>query len=109
MKKLVLLLLLPAAPVLAQEHAMHDMAGMHHTPAAHAEHHGSTHKHESAGDHECAFTVFAGAIATADFAFDTLAPLLPAVTLPAILLADLAPGRGLAAPPPPQRGPPATF
>lgn len=97
------------APAAEPMSAMPGMAGMAHAATAHADHHGGSHKGDSAGDHECAFAAFAGAIATADLAFATLAPLAPAITLPAILLADLAPGRGLAAPPPPQRGPPATF
>ena len=70
---------------------------------------GNLHKGEKApdgkGDHPCAFTGVA-ALAQADSPADALE--LPALAshVPSARITHAAPGRGLAAPPPPQTGPP---
>ncbi len=62
-------------------------------------------KHDGANDHPCAFAGLAQAFAAAD-------PVALPITLPAPVIdpplvpASVAVGRGLAAPPPPQTGPP---
>jgi hypothetical protein len=85
-------------------------------PSAHAMHHmamaGSSH--EKSGDsndtasHECAFSGLGGPLDLADPFVAPAAISFVAVALPALVAQAVSPGRGLAAPPPPSRGPPAT-
>jgi len=93
------------------------MAPPSSAPAAHVMHHmamaGTAHeKGKEGGDstnRECAFSAFGGAIDLADPFVAPAAPLLVVALLPIFVLQASAPGRGLAAPPPPSRGPPVTF
>ena len=86
-------------------------------PAAHAMHHmamaGTAHeKGKEGGDstnRECAFSALGGALDLADPFVAPAAPLPALAFLPIFVLQASAPGRGLAAPPPPSRGPPVTF
>lgn len=83
-------------------HTMHHMAmagGAHDKPDANSD--GSTH--------ECAFSGLGGPL---DLAEPFVAPAIVrfvTTALPVLVAQAVAPGRGLAAPPPPSRGPPATF
>jgi hypothetical protein len=62
-------------------------------------------KHDGANDHPCAFAGLAQAFAAADPVVLPIA--LPAPVIdPPLMPASVAVGRGLAAPPPPQTGPP---
>jgi len=84
-------------------HSDHDMQAMHHGNAA--PEHDDKSKHDMAGQ-PCAFAASAVDVARADFgaAFKLLAPARP-IFLPFLAVQI---GRGLAAPPPPQTGPPLT-
>jgi hypothetical protein len=71
-------------------------------PAGRADHHGGHHPGQAGA---CAFAGHGLASAPPPLAIASAAAFAPTVpTAPA--LRDLAPGRGLAAPPPPSRGPP---
>ncbi|MDO6413720.1 hypothetical protein Q4F19_04930 [Sphingomonas sp. BIUV-7] len=91
-------------------------SGMAPAPAAHAMHHmampGQPHERGHDGgdtsNRECAFAGLAGALDLADPVVAPAAPLLVAAVLPILWARAATPGRGLAAPPPPSRGPPAT-
>jgi hypothetical protein len=84
------------------------MQAMHHMAMA-----GPSHdKGSESGDNssrECAFSGLGGPL---DLTSPFVAPAtlsLAAIALPVLTAQSLMPGRGLAAPPPPSRGPPATF
>ena len=85
------------------EPAAHEMHAMHHGDAA-RQHDGKS-KHDTASQ-PCAFAAFAVDLSREDFgtAFEPLAPAEP-IFLPLVAVQV---GRGLAAPPPPQTGPPLT-
>ena len=100
--------LIPCSGVAAPQpkpnaHSGHDMHAMHHGDAA-PKHDGKS-KHDMAGQ-PCAFAASAVDLSRADFSA-ALKPLVPdePVLLP-LLAVQI--GRGLAAPPPPQTGPPVT-
>ncbi len=84
-------------------HSGHDMHAMHHGDAA-PQHDGKS-KHDIAGQ-PCAFAASAADLPRPDLAA-ALKPLAPAEPIFLALLA-VEIGRGLAAPPPPQTGPPLT-
>jgi hypothetical protein len=83
------------------------MHGMHHMAMA-----GPSHeKGSESGDNSSRECAFAGLGGPLDLANPFVAPAtlpLAAVALPVFVAQTLTPGRGLAAPPPPSRGPPAT-
>jgi hypothetical protein len=85
-------------------HSGHDIHAMHHGDAA-PRHHDGKAKHDMAGQ-PCAFAAAAADLPRPDFgaAFKPLAPAEP-IFIP-LLAVQI--GRGLAAPPPPQTGPPLT-
>jgi hypothetical protein len=95
---------MPAKPVIAHHAPDHHAAAGYHAAPAHPDKSDPPSKEAQ----PCAFAVAGAAIDTpqAD------APLLPATAHLATLTTQrvsLAPGRGLAAPPPPSRGPPVSF
>lgn len=98
--------LIPCSGVTAPqpEPAAHDMHAMHHGDAA-PKHHGGKSKHDMASQ-PCAFAAAAADLPRPDLgaAFKPLAPAGPVFV--AFIAVQV--GRGLAAPPPPQTGPPAT-
>lgn len=83
-------------------------------PAAHGGHHmgapshGKSHDGDTGSSRECAFSGLAGALDLADPLLTPALALIAAFALPLPVARAAAPGRGLAAPPPPSRGPPAT-
>jgi hypothetical protein len=84
------------------------MQGMHHMAMA-----GQGHEKDSEGgdnsSRECAFSGLGGPLDLANpFVAPAALPLV-AIALPVLVAEALTPGRGLAAPPPPSRGPPTTF
>ena len=93
------------------------MAPPSSAPAAHAMHHmamaGAAHeKGKESGEganRECAFSALGGALDLADPFVAPAVPLFAAAALPILVRQASAPGHGLAAPPPPSRGPPVTF
>lgn len=97
----------PAAPDAHAAHSGHDMAhGGHHAHQAPPGEDAPEPTHKT--DHPCAFGGLAAGV---------VAPVVPAVVLPVLVpavmsvfrFAEIMAGRGLAAPPPPQTGPPTGF
>ncbi|WP_293967518.1 hypothetical protein [Sphingomonas sp.] len=91
---------MPAAP------AAH---GMHHMAMADMGSHGRDHDGGDSSNRECAFAGLAGALDLAEPLAEPAAPFFATVALPILVARAVSPGRGLAAPPPPSRGPPVTF
>ena len=95
------IMLAPCSGMGATTLAADDMAGMsgHHADADHNRHHP-----DPGGDHPCSG---AGIAVALDAPRVLLAPVLPAVTTAIVARAFVVTiGQGLAAPPPPQTGPP---
>ncbi|QJU57585.1 hypothetical protein HL653_07105 [Sphingomonas sp. AP4-R1] len=93
----------PAAP------SGHAASSMHHMAMAGNDHHQRDHQSGDNNSRECAFAGLGGPLDLADpFVAPAALPLLT-VALPVLAAQTLLPGRGLAAPPPPSRGPPVTF
>lgn len=76
------------------------MSGAHHHPAG-------KHGHKGGGGEACPFAAFAGAI-DAPMQPPLVTMPVPVTTLPLAIRLAVAIGAGLAAPPPPATGPPAT-
>jgi hypothetical protein len=73
---------------------------------------GKVHKGEpgkAAPDHQCVFAGFSAALDAPPLAGALLAPLAAVEALPPLARSAVAIGRGLAAPPPPATGPPASL
>jgi hypothetical protein len=84
--------------------------GMANHAAAHrTKPHGTGHSESDKGDKPCAFVGFACALAEPEGLSAPMSAFLPTSILLAALAHSVAVGAGLAAPPPPQTGPPATF
>lgn len=83
-------------------------AGMHHMAMA-GPSHDKGHESSDTSSRECAFSALGGALDLAGPFVAPAAPLLAVAVLPTFVAQTLTPGRGLAAPPPPSRGPPVTF
>jgi len=106
----------PAAGGAARLVPCSGMAPMPSTPVAHDMHgmamagpsHEKGHEGGDASNRECAFSALGGALDLADPFVAPATPLLAATALPSLIVRAITPGRGLAAPPPPSRGPPAT-
>jgi hypothetical protein len=81
--------------------------GMHHMAMAGSSHE-KGHEGSNTSSRECAFSALGGALDLADPLVAPAAPLLAVAFLPTFIAQALTPGRGLAAPPPPSRGPPVT-